>query len=90
LRSKKKDAPKPKIFSEEITELKYLFLIERIKFGRGETTYEVLHEKADALLQAIEVRQTQIFGGNTRRRMKLCAAELIANPFFYLSEIPLT
>lgn len=87
MRGRKKGAPKPKIFSDEIAELKYLFLIERLKFARGETTYEQLHEKADSLLEALELRQKQIFGRNYLNRMKLCAAELIANPFFCLSEI---
>ncbi|NTV46593.1 MAG: hypothetical protein HGB11_08775 [Chlorobiales bacterium] len=86
--ARKRKAVKPKIFLEDINEQKYLFLVERMKFARGETSYDAVHEKAESLLEAIETRARQVFADGKRRRLKVCAAELIAMPFIHLAKIP--
>lgn len=86
--ARKRKAAKPRVFLEDINEQKYLFLVERMKFARGETSYDALHEKAEILLNTIETRARQAFADGKRRRIKVCAAELIAMPFIHLAQIP--
>ncbi|MGQ9806509.1 MAG: hypothetical protein ACUVRP_10605 [Chlorobiales bacterium] len=70
-----------RIFREEIFEKKYRFLIARMQFARGELSYEELHAHADTLIATIKKRRDQQFGKSRRYRLKISAAELIADPF---------
>jgi hypothetical protein len=72
-----------KVFREDILELKYQLWIARMRFIRGELSDEALREQASKLIAAVEMRQRQCFGST--HRLKLCAAELITEPYALLS-----
>ncbi len=73
-----------KVFREDILELKYQLWIARMRFVRGELSDEALRQRANQLIAAIEMRHRQCFG-TSARQLKLCAAELITEPFAGLS-----
>ncbi len=73
-----------KVFREDILELKYQLWITRMRFVRGELSDEALRQRANQLIAAIEMRHRQCFGTSTRQ-LKLCAAELITEPYALLS-----
>lgn len=69
-----------RVFREDIAEKKYLLLVARMKFARGELSFEDLRRAADDLIATIEKRRDQRFGKSRRYRLNLCAAELIDDP----------
>jgi hypothetical protein len=69
----------PRIFREEIFEKKYRLWVARMQFARGEISFEELRAHANALISAIKKRRDQQFGTSRRYRLKLSAAELIAD-----------
>ncbi|MCS6990026.1 MAG: hypothetical protein NZM06_10970 [Chloroherpetonaceae bacterium] len=69
-----------RVFREDIAEKKYLLLIARMKFARGEVSFEELRERAEDLIATIEKRRDQIFGKSRRYQLNLSAAELIDDP----------
>jgi hypothetical protein len=50
-----------------------------MQFARGEISFEELRAHANALISAIKKRRDQQFGTSRRYRLKLSAAELIAD-----------
>jgi hypothetical protein len=77
-----------KVFASDIQDLKYLFLIERLKASRGEADYTSLSKRATNLINAIRTRHDQLYRTDSAspkpKRLKLSKSELIADPLFYL------
>lgn len=69
-----------RIFREEIAEKKYRLIIARMQFAHGDISYEELRAHADTLISIIKKRRDQQFGKSRRYRLKISAAELIADP----------
>ncbi|MBC8044552.1 MAG: hypothetical protein IAF08_14030 [Rhizobacter sp.] len=79
--------PRPPVFREDVEQLKYELLVERMKFVHGDSDDERLHAKAEALIAALRQRRDYFFGYR-RRKLKLAAAELIADPMFFNRLLP--
>jgi hypothetical protein len=68
-----------RVFKRHIYAQKYKLWIARMKYARGEMEYNELLETANALIDLIRARRDRRLGNAKRYRLKLCAADLIAD-----------